>query len=294
MSVIEPGPWWPTIGDAVDRRRCPPRCRSSARRRCPRSSGSRGRTCSEVTVGLRPEAARYSSVASTRRSIWPLRMSAAAAAVDLDPRVGEDALGQRLLAHQQDLADRRVRRRPRRRTGSCPRRGRSRSTRAASSRRGSASGRCAGRRGRPGGSRSAGAGPCVAAWRLPMRPRIVPPMTRAPLCSGLATKSRGSKPSGAACGGLRRRSVAELGGAAGDAGGGPLRVGEQALLGGQRPGSGASRPALLGRRGASRLGGALAAAAPSSRTRRAFGALSSRRQLAADLRRLALRVFGAG
>ena len=34
-------------------------------------------------------------------------------------------------------------------------------TRAASSRRGSASGRCAGRRGRPGGSRTAGAGPCV-------------------------------------------------------------------------------------------------------------------------------------
>ena len=45
--------------------------------------------------------------------------------------------------------------RPGRRTGSCRPRGRSRSTRAASSRRGSASGRCAGRRGRPGGSRTA-------------------------------------------------------------------------------------------------------------------------------------------
>ena len=30
---------------------------------------------SEVTVGFRPEAARNSSVASTRRSIWPVRMS---------------------------------------------------------------------------------------------------------------------------------------------------------------------------------------------------------------------------
>ena len=30
---------------------------------------------SEVTVGLSPDSARYSSVASTRRSIWPERMS---------------------------------------------------------------------------------------------------------------------------------------------------------------------------------------------------------------------------
>ena len=68
----------------------------------------------------------------------------AAAVVDLDARVGEHALDQRLLAHQQDLADRRASRRRGRRTGSCPWRGRSRSTRAASSRRGSASGRSRG------------------------------------------------------------------------------------------------------------------------------------------------------
>ena len=114
------------------------------------------------TVGFRPEEARNSSVASTRRSIAPERMSAAAAAVDRDAVVGEHAAGEGLLAHQHDLADREAPRRRSRTARSCPWRGRPRSTRAASSRRGSASGRCAGRRGRPGGSRTAGAGRRVA------------------------------------------------------------------------------------------------------------------------------------
>ena len=74
--------------------------------------------------------------------------------------------------------------------------GRSRSTRAASSRRGSAWGRCAGRRGRPGGSRSAGAGRASACGR-PRRPSMVPATTRAPFLSGLRTKSFGSRPTAA-------------------------------------------------------------------------------------------------
>ena len=177
-SVIEPAPWLPTDRDAVDR--------GDVDRVAGRVLGhvARGRQepwphLSEVTVGRRPEAARNSSVASTRRSIWPVADVVAAAVVDVDPRVGEHAPDERLLAHQQDLADRRVARRRRRRTGSCRRRGRSRSTRAASSRRGSASGRCAGRRGRPGGSRTAGAARGGSSF-LPRRPRIVPATTRAP------------------------------------------------------------------------------------------------------------------
>ena len=56
-------------------------------------------------------------------------------------------------------------------TGSCPWRGRSPSPRAASSRRGSASGRSSARHGRPGGSRSGPAGPPVALGADPTEDR---------------------------------------------------------------------------------------------------------------------------
>ena len=97
-----------------------------------------------MTVGLRPEAARNSSVASTRRSIWPVRMSLAPAGVDLDARVGEHARASASLLISRIWPIDGLLGVRRRRTGSCPRRGRSRSTRAASSRRGSASGRSRG------------------------------------------------------------------------------------------------------------------------------------------------------
>ena len=106
------------------------------------------------TVGLQAGAARNSSVASTRRSIWPVWMSLAPALVDLDARVGEHALlrAPPCSSAGSGRSSGSWRRGPR--TGSCPWRGRSRSPRAASSRRGSASGRSAGRRCRRGGSRS--------------------------------------------------------------------------------------------------------------------------------------------
>ena len=152
-------------------------------------------------MGRRPEAARYSSVASTRRSMTPGADVLAAALVDVDARVGEHAALERLLAHEQDLADRgrlgvgadeRV---------ACRRRGRSRSTRAASSRRGSAWGRSAGRR-LPAGRISKRRCEARRAVPAPMRPRMVPPMTRAPLRSGLATKSLGVEADEVVGGGL--------------------------------------------------------------------------------------------
>ena len=122
-----------------------------------------------MTVGFRPEAARNSSVASTRRSIC------AGADVVARRRRRSRCAGWRARGGPAPPCSSAgsgrswASRRRRRRTGSCPWRGRSRSTRAASSRRGSASGRCAGRRGRPGGSRRAGAGPRARSV-LPMRP----------------------------------------------------------------------------------------------------------------------------
>ena len=112
----------------------------------------------------------------------------AAAGVDLDALVGQHALLEHRLRQQQDLADREA-------VGvvavagrSCPTRGRSRSTRAASSRRGSASGRSTARRGRPGGSRSgrAAASPLVG---VPTRPSTVLATTREPFLSGRSSRS---------------------------------------------------------------------------------------------------------
>ena len=114
---------------------------------------------------------------------------APAAAVDLDARVVERRAGRAPPCSSAGSGRSTGRRRPGRRTGSCPRRGRSRSTRAASSRRGSASGRSAGRRGRPGGSRRACAARRSSAV-LPMRPRIVPATTREPFSSGLSRDVR--------------------------------------------------------------------------------------------------------
>ena len=74
MSVIEPGPWWPAIGMplmAAMSTALPLECSEMLPevviRLWPHSSA--------LTVGLSPEAARNSSVASTRRSIAPARMS---------------------------------------------------------------------------------------------------------------------------------------------------------------------------------------------------------------------------
>ena len=171
----------------------------------------------------------------------------AAALVDVDVRVAQDVALERLLAHQHDLADRgRLGVLAEERDCAWPS-GRSRSTRAASSRRGSASGRSAGRRGRPGGSRSACAG--RASGRvLPIRPRIVPPLTREPFLSGLGTKSRGSRRRPSSTIGPAS-STRELLVAAGRPGVRAVGVGEQALLGRQRGrqrGAGGAQ-ALLGR-----------------------------------------------
>ena len=57
---------------------------------------------SEVIVSVKPFERRYSSTARTRRSIWPVAMSFAAALVDREALVGEDALLQRFLGEQQD------------------------------------------------------------------------------------------------------------------------------------------------------------------------------------------------
>ena len=106
----------------------------------------------------------------------------AAAAVDLDARVAAARAPRAPPCPSAGSGRSSAPCRRGRRTGSCPWRGRSRSTRAASSRRGSASGRCAARRGRPGGSRTGRAARRVSDV-LPMRPRIVPPMTFEPTFS---------------------------------------------------------------------------------------------------------------
>src|SRR3954463_12066857 len=114
MSVIEPGPWWPRIGMplmAAMSTAVPVECSLTlpdvVMRPWPHSS--------ELTVGFRPLAARNSSVARTRRApaapraaAPPRRDAPPAAVVDLDVRAAQDPLRQRLLAHEQDLADGRV------------------------------------------------------------------------------------------------------------------------------------------------------------------------------------------
>ena len=75
-SVIEPLPWWPTIGMPLTiamSTALPEECWDTL----PDEVRKPWPHFIEVTVGLRPEAARNSSVASTRRSIAPERMSRA-------------------------------------------------------------------------------------------------------------------------------------------------------------------------------------------------------------------------
>ena len=73
-SVIEPLPWWPRIGMPLIlamSTALPDECWEML----PDVGQSEWPHLSVETVGRRPEAARNSSVASTRRSIWPVRMS---------------------------------------------------------------------------------------------------------------------------------------------------------------------------------------------------------------------------
>ena len=74
VSVIEPGPWWPTIGvplisemSTASPVECSETLPSVVSSECPHFSAE--------TVGFSPETARNSSVASTRRSICPVWMS---------------------------------------------------------------------------------------------------------------------------------------------------------------------------------------------------------------------------
>ena len=298
-SVIEPLPWWPVIGDAVDRGDVDGAAGrvlgdvARGRVRC------RGRTCSELTVGLSPEAARNSSVASTRRSTWPVCDVVAAAAVDVDARVGEHVALERLLAHQHDLADR-----GRLGVGAEERvalrgavdRGRLEQLPAVEDRlrvdpRGAAAGRAdleAHVRG-------------VLALVRPMRPSTVPPMTRAPLLQRLGDEvarvelDAGAETAGRVVGGLELEVAAggrafgrfgwanrrSLAGIAAGARQPPWRRrggGLQALLDGP---TGACAARELRRRAACRW-----------RRRRGLGVALGELELAADLGLRTLRFFG--
>ena len=88
MSTALPEEWWETLPRLA--------CRSRGR-----SLQARDRRL-EAGGGEELERGEHAAVDLPEAHV------AAAAAVDLDARVGEDALDQRLLAHQQDLADRRA------------------------------------------------------------------------------------------------------------------------------------------------------------------------------------------
>ena len=178
MSVIDPLPWWPRIGVplmAAMSTASPEVLGDVARRRQVAVAAlERRHRGPQAAVGQELEHGQHAAV-----DLAALRMSLRPHVVDVDARVVEHALLQLLLGHQQDLADGRACGRPSRRTGSCPRRGRSPWTRAASSRRGSAWGRSAGAF-LPGGlDRELDVRATV--WPVsPMRPRIVPAMTCEP------------------------------------------------------------------------------------------------------------------
>ena len=104
-SVTPPGSWWPTIGTPLILEMStalPEECSETL----PEVVRRPWLPFSDEIDGLRPDSARYSSVASTRRSIWPDLMSSLAARVDLDALVGEDALLEQRLGQEDDLADR--------------------------------------------------------------------------------------------------------------------------------------------------------------------------------------------
>ena len=105
MSVIEPEPWWPMIGiplTAAMSTALPLECSDTL----PDAVRNPWPHLSEVTVGLKPltreelERREDAAVDLTELDV------AAAAAVHLDPRIGEHEPLQRLLVHQQDLPDR--------------------------------------------------------------------------------------------------------------------------------------------------------------------------------------------
>ena len=73
-SVIVPAPWWPTIAVpliAEMSTALPDECSETL----PDVVRKLWPDLRQLIVGWRPESARNSSVASTRRSIWPVAMS---------------------------------------------------------------------------------------------------------------------------------------------------------------------------------------------------------------------------
>ena len=107
MSVIEPSPWWPRIGipliaamsTALPRRVLGHVARGRHQRVAALEGGDRGL---EARRGEELERREHAAVDVAGLDV------AAAAVVDADPRIVEDALLQRLLGHQQDLPDGRV------------------------------------------------------------------------------------------------------------------------------------------------------------------------------------------